>query len=949
MKEKLEFKILGTGMVVLVAAVVLINIFVLRIEKADIYSLSTDRLAATAKVVTKGIEDTMVEGNPEITRNFIRDLSSIGGFEAIEVFNREGRTAFVAGSPVVEADVLDSIAESGEHLTFMQKDSIVYYMPLPNIPTCHACHLSDGKMLGAVKLSISLENEYNKITDFILFMTAGSLLGLGVLGFVFWQILRGFVITPVQKLESSALRMAEGDLSFRTDIGSRDEIGRLEGSIKESLSSISGILKRVREVSGRIADAADSVEEESADVVKGTQLEAEAISEISSSMEQLNTSITEISVNSEGLAESAEETAVAIEEMTSTTGSLTKVTREVSEGVDATSSSIEELSATIKEVAGNAGELEKVSGSSLSAMDEIIASVKRVESMAKESSELSEKVKEDASTVGVNSIDKTMQGMEKIRASVSKTSEVVEKLVSRSEEIGSVINVIDEITDQTTLLALNAAILAAQAGEHGKGFSVVANEIKDLAERTDFSTKEINQLIQSIRKEVRDAVVAMEEGMASVEEGTLLAKESSSALRMILDSATKSSEMAVSIERTTAEQARSARYVSESVERVRGMVEQIARATAEQSRGAALIIEAAAKMRDASHQADKATEQQAVGSRQISKSIENISERSRHISRAINEQEMGTKQIWSSLEKIKSVPEKNRNLAFSINRELRALAKDSEIVNMEMERFTLFEDVTEGVITVGVVPFVSPSGLFRKLLPLISYLGREAGRRFELRVAKDFRAAVDDLKNGITQLCIMTSIIYVEASREKELKILAGVLRKGKPSHSSAIITGPGSGIGSLSDLRGRSFAFVDKYSASGYLVPRAMLLEEGIGLDALSSYNFLGYHDDVIEAVLKGEFSAGGVLESSAVKFQQRGVRILKSSPDIPEFNVCAGDLDAEVMAAVKSALLKLTDHNPLTATLLGPVDEEYTGFRESRDEDYDGIRAMFAKEEAS
>jgi methyl-accepting chemotaxis protein len=99
------------------------------------------------------------------------------------------------------------------------------------------------------------------------------------------------------------------------------------------------------------------------------------------------------------------------------------------------------------------------------------------------------------------SIGKAIDGMKEIKASVENTAGYIRKLGGRSEEIGQILNVIDEITDQTTLLALNAAILAAQAGEHGKGFSVVADEIKNLAERTSVSTQEIGELIQSVQQE----------------------------------------------------------------------------------------------------------------------------------------------------------------------------------------------------------------------------------------------------------------------------------------------------------------------------------------------------------------------------------------------------------------------------------------------------------------
>jgi phosphate/phosphite/phosphonate ABC transporter binding protein len=596
-------------------------------------------------------------------------------------------------------------------------------------------------------------------------------------------------------------------------------------------------------------------------------------------------------------------------------------------------------------VADSAGELASVSEETLSAVDEIISSVKEVETSAKESARLSEKVKEDASTLGVMSIKKNMDGMENIRSSVTKTSSVIEKLVSRSEEIGNILTVIDEITDQTTLLALNAAILAAQAGEHGKGFSVVANEIKDLAERTAFSTKEIDQLIKTVRQDVLDAVTAMDEGMTSVEEGIQLSKEASEALKKILNSAKLSSEMALAIERTTGEQAKTAIYVSESVERVRAMVGQIAKATAEQSRGVNHIIDAAEKMRDASHQADKATEQQAIGSRQISQAIETISDRTQHITKAIREQKSGSTQIWMSLEKIKDLPEKNRGLAFSINKELNSLATDSELVMTEMERFKLREEDHSDVVRCGIVPYENPAELFRKFSSLISYLSEKTDRKFELRVANDFETAVKEINEGITQLCFMTTGTYIEASKSKIVEPLAKVQRKGKPYYHASIITKQSSSINSIEDLKGSSFAFVDVHSTSGHLIPRGMLIEGGVGLEDLSFYDFLGHHDSVVRAVLKGEFDAGGVIDAIAEKYMDQGLKIIKNSQDIPGFNFCAGSMEEDQKAAIKIALLELNEENPDTSSVLARIDKYFTGLSEVKDTDYDAIRTLMSK----
>lgn len=948
MKEKLEFKILSLIFGIIVISILATSVLVLYVVRSDVYSVAKQRLEGTADVIVRGIEETMLLADNSVTKNLVADIREVEGFESIEVFNSEGRKAFEPDSPVTEAEAVGRMAATGEQFTSEKWDSLIAYEPLINKPSCQACHGTDKKILGAVKMSISLKAEKDRTTKFMLLMLVGALVMMVLLAVLFRGIIRKYVIKPVKILEDQAGRLALGDLTFRTAISSRDEIGRLDHSIKESMVSLSEILERVKEVASRVSRAADIIRKDSDKVAEGTQLEAEAVTEISSSVEQLNAAIIEISDSTESLAASVEESAASIEEMASSISSVTKITHELTGGIDETSSSIGEMSASIKEIARNAEDLASVSEETLSAIAEIMSSIKEVEEHARESAALSEKVSEDAATLGVASVEKTMKGMENIKATVEKTAETIHKLGGRSEEIGSILTVIDEITDQTTLLALNAAILAAQAGEHGKGFSVVAGEIKDLAERTALSTQEIAQLIQSVRQEVNEAVEAMSGGLKSVDEGIKLTKESGDALRKILDSSEKSSEMANSIKRSTAEQVSAAKSVTEAMERVRSMVDQIANSTAEQSKGVSLIMQASDKMRDGAHQVDVATEQQAAGSRQISQSVEVISDRTQEISRAIYEQKVGAKQIWSSIEKIKNLPKENRDHAFRINKLIQELLKDAELMSAEMQRFTLRVEKARAVIKVGVVPIEAPADMYRKFTSLAEYLTRETGKKVEIRVAHDYETSVEELAQGVTHMCFMTPTTYIEAKQYPGVDLLAVALRDGKPFHRSVIITGEDSGVKQVKDIKGKSFAFGNKHSTSSHIVPRAMLLEEGVTLADLSYFNYLGHHNEVVEAVLKGEFDAGGVSEYVAKKYKDQGIKVVKVSDDIPEFNFCAGSaMTEEERQTVKAALLKLSNKTPEGAQILSAIDKSYTGFQEASDKDFEGIRQMVSKVE--
>jgi methyl-accepting chemotaxis protein len=140
----------------------------------------------------------------------------------------------------------------------------------------------------------------------------------------------------------------------------------------------------------------------------------------------------------------------------------------------------------------------------------------------------------DLVTEGVSVVQETVAGMNRITERVKETAATLERLGSRSDQIGEIVGTIEDIADQTNLLALNAAIEAARAGEQGRGFAVVADEVRALAERTTKATKEIAQMIKAIQNETTGAVTSMEEGVKEVERGREDAAKSGRALDHIL-------------------------------------------------------------------------------------------------------------------------------------------------------------------------------------------------------------------------------------------------------------------------------------------------------------------------------------------------------------------------------------------------------------------------------
>lgn len=402
-----------------------------------------------------------------------------------------------------------------------------------------------GEHRAAIDRVVVMANDFNAATEkdagrqvasgtMVLILIA---IGTAVAALLFGLVVSGSITRPIGKVVAAAEQMNREFAEFEKVLHA---IAQNDLTVPVPQVKAEALAIDSRDEIGRLGQAIEAT----------IETKVKLGSSVTQMQQNLSRVVTQLSDNARELVSAATEIASASEQMS-------KGARDQSDQVNQVSTAIEEMTVNIGESSQNAGEASSVARGAA-----------------------------ETATTGGQVVNESIQAMQQIAATVKHSAESIVKLATSADQIGEIIGVIDDIADQTNLLALNAAIEAARAGEQGRGFAVVADEVRKLAERTGKATGEITSMITGIQKETEQAVEAMESGMQVVDKGRELTDQAGSSLNEIVSQAQRVMAMIQQMAAAAQEQSAASAQIARNVEHISAVTQETATG-AEQSAAAA--------------------------------------------------------------------------------------------------------------------------------------------------------------------------------------------------------------------------------------------------------------------------------------------------------------------------------------------------------------------------
>lgn len=502
------------------------------------------------------------------------------------------------------------------------------------------------------------------------------------------------LVRPVRLVQGQAARLAEGDFAAvdeeKLTVGG--EIGDLVQAIRKMAGSLRMMIVDITSSSNALGTVSESLQETSGRVASLAQNQVDDVANTSAAVIRIGESVSQVGRQMERVSATSEEITTSVLEQAASNEEIAQNIDNLSVSAEHVNSSIIQIASNISQISESVNVLKGESDVTASSVAEMESSIRQVMQGAKDTVEIASTVHSDAEA-GHKAVADSINGMQRIKSSSQVASKSIKSFSDKAENIGTILSVINNLADETNLLALNAAIIAAQAGEHGRGFAVVADQIKELADQTSLSTREIVDIIDGVKGESRNAVTAIIETEKSIIEGETLSTQSGEMLQKIVDGVRQVVTEMERISSATTEQVNGSSLIRATTDNVSDMVQQIVKAINEQEKGSNTIIQASERVSDLVGQINISIHEQSQAGRAVASGMQDVNSMIQKVFSACEEQTAESRQIATAVDSIKTSAQHSLDSTTVVNEATGTLEEQVRLLLKAVGRFNLADKV----------------------------------------------------------------------------------------------------------------------------------------------------------------------------------------------------------------------------------------------------------------